>query len=71
MLIDLLSGFFCLQSVSPQPMLLYVVSINQMKVLDMKIISEFRVVVNRQLIIELLVSELDVIDQRSEKEAAD
>ena len=50
-------------------MVIYVVLIAPIKVLDMKNISEYPIVSKGELILELLVSELGVVDQRSDKEA--
>ena len=49
-------------------MLLYMVLISPMEVIDMKMISECPIVSNWQSVIELLVSELGVVDQRFDKE---
>ena len=46
------------------------VLISPMKVLDMKMISEFPIFPLGKLVIELLVSELGVVDQRFDKEEA-
>ena len=51
-------------------MVLYVVLIAPKIVLGVKIISECSIVEKGQLIPKLLVSELVVLDQRSNKEAA-
>ena len=51
-------------------MLLYMVLVDLIKVLDMKIISKCLIVAKGQSILELLVSELGVVYQRADKEAA-
>ena len=51
-------------------MVLYVVLISPTKVIDMKMISECPIAERGKLIIVLLVSELGVAEQRSDKEAA-
>ena len=53
-----------------QPMICYVVLISQMKVVEMKMISECPIVAKGQLIMESLVSELGVVYRRANKEAA-
>ena len=52
---------FRLQSVSPQPMLRYVVLIATIKVLYIKMISQCPIYERGKLIVELLVSELGVV----------
>ena len=51
-------------------MVLYVVLIATIKVIETKMIYECPIVSKGQLIIELLVSELGVLDRRADKEAA-
>ena len=51
-------------------MLLYVVSIASIKVLDIKMISSCPIVAKAQLIIEILVAEVGMVEQRADKEAA-
>ena len=49
-------------------MLLYVVLITQIKVIDMEMISECPIITKGKLILDLLVLELGVVDQRDDKE---
>ena len=51
-------------------MLRCAVLLSQMKVLDMKMMVECLVVTKRQLVLELGVSAIGMVDQRSDKEAA-
>ena len=62
---------FGLRSVSPQPMLLCVNMIAQIKFIDLKMNLRCSIFTKGQLILKKLVSEVGVLDWRAKKEMAD
>ena len=69
MLTEYNQDFFVQQSVSLQQIIRYEVLISQKKVLDMKMMVEWIIVEKLQLIIKSWVSELAMVDRKSDKEA--